>query len=111
MATLIYTIGIVSISLWVGSIFNTSLFGWACFIMFLPGYKFVIAIDMAFFVYFDHHKRNDNRAKKIVESQRFITKEQTEELLRTEVWRRCSQKGDFTEYDQKYNNKKLISIL
>jgi len=81
MATIVFTILALAISIWVGNMFNSGLFGFICFCFFLPGYKVVLAVDAAFFVYFDHHKRNDERAAKMVESQRFMTREQTEELL------------------------------
>jgi len=81
MATIIYTIIAIWVSSWVADTFNSGLFGFVCFWFFLPGYKLVIATDLAFFVYSDHHKRNDRRAAKMVESQLYMTREQTEELL------------------------------
>jgi len=110
MATILYTIAAISISAWVGSMFNTPIFGIICFWFFLPGYKLVLAIDAAFFVYSDHHKRNDRRAAKMMESQRFITQEQTDQIIKDEVWDRCRRTNDFTEWDEKYGTKKVELI-
>ena len=64
MATIIYSIAAIGISMWVADLFKSGIFGFFCFSFFLPGYKTVLAIDLAFFAYFDHHKRNDRRKKK-----------------------------------------------
>jgi len=48
----------------------------------VPGLKFAVAHDIARGVYDAHHRRNDERARKIMESQRFIAKEQDMRRMR-----------------------------
>ncbi|MCL1864552.1 MAG: hypothetical protein FWF73_01930 [Spirochaetes bacterium] len=100
MATIIYSIAAISISMWVRKIFQSDIFGVICFIFFLPGYKLPLLIDMAFFVYFDHHKRNDARAEKVILSERVITKEQTKELLQAKADRKKAHEEWCRQYDE-----------
>jgi hypothetical protein len=72
----------------------------------LPGYKLVIAIDLIFWGYRDHHKRNDERAKKVMESQRVITKEQTRDLLKERELRKQEREAFEAEVLERYRREK-----
>jgi len=63
------------IALWVGS-YTDGIIGLIVFcVIFFPALKFVIPVDVAYNVYNNHHSRNDERAKKVMDSQRYIEQE------------------------------------
>ena len=48
MATIIYLIAAIVISVWVADLFNSGIFGIICFGFFLPGFKLPLIIDAIF---------------------------------------------------------------
>jgi predicted membrane protein len=82
--TLIALIIFVLITIFVSSIFGVVIGIIFFFAFLIPGFKYSVANDIAWGVFDEHHRRNDARARKIMESQRFIAKEQDMRRMRIE---------------------------
>jgi len=86
MATLASFIIFLIISLWLGS--YSGFIGVVFFCMcFFPSLKFTLSIDIARGVYNDHHRRNDERAKKTVESLMAIEQRRHENAIKEQLYK------------------------
>jgi len=108
MFTIIGLIFYIWVAHWIAVETHSDIFGWAAFFIMLPSIKYVLAVDVTFGLFNLFNRKADERAEKIMQSQRFITKEQMREIMRIKELKEKRYKDLEDQMVQEYLHREAL---